>query len=120
MARTKVTPKKGERGGETRVLRIRAAVQIGGKERRPPSPVHPSPPPQEAPPGTAEIMGRIVEAEQLEGVGRLPSSLPTQWVAQMAAEARPSTLGGEEAVSRKLQLTMGGKAPQKEFLQARK
>ena len=56
-------------------------------------------------------MRRITEAEQLEGVGRLPSSLPTQQVAQMAADAGPSMLGGEETVRRKLQLTVGGKAP---------
>ena len=37
----------------------------------------------------------------------------------MAAEARPSVLG-EELVKRKLHPTMGGKAPQKEFLKARK
>ena len=37
----------------------------------------------------------------------------------MAAEARPSPLG-EELVRRKLCPTMGGKAPQKEFLKARK
>ena len=37
----------------------------------------------------------------------------------MAAEARPSALG-EELVRRKLHPTVGGKAPQKEFLKARK
>ena len=36
----------------------------------------------------------------------------------MAVEAGPSTLGREEQARRKLWLTMGGKAPQKEFLQA--
>ena len=38
----------------------------------------------------------------------------------MAVEAGPSALGQEEPVRRKLQPTMGGKAPQKEFLQAGK
>ena len=38
----------------------------------------------------------------------------------MAAEARPSMLGREEPARMNLQLTMGGKAPQKEFLQAGK
>ena len=38
----------------------------------------------------------------------------------MAAEAGPSMSGKEETVRRKFQLTMGGKAPQKEFLQAGK
>ena len=36
----------------------------------------------------------------------------------MAVEAGPSKLGGEEPVRRKLQPTAGGKALQKEFLQA--
>ena len=61
----------------------------------------------------------VEEARQLENVGRLPSSLPTQQLAQMAVEARPSTLG-EEPVWRKLQPTVGGKAPWKEFLWAGK
>ena len=38
----------------------------------------------------------------------------------MTADARPSTLGGEEPARRKLHLTVGGKAPWKEFLKARK
>ena len=46
--------------------------------------------------------------------------MPTQQLAQMAAEAGPSASGEEEPVRRKLQPTMGGKAPQKEFLQAGK
>ena len=62
-------------------------------------------------------MRKIAEAEQLEGVGRSSSSLLTCQLAQMAAEARPSMSDKEEAARRKLQPTMGGKAPQKEFLQ---
>ena len=62
----------------------------------------------------------VEEARQLEDVGRSLSSLPTWQLAQMAAEAGPSALGKEEPVRRKLQTTMGGKAPQKEFLQAGK
>ena len=65
-------------------------------------------------------MRSIAEAEQLEGVGRYSLSLLTQQLAQMAAEARPSKLGEEEPVRRKIQPTVGGKAPQKEFLQAGK
>ena len=61
----------------------------------------------------------VEEARWLEDVGRSLSSLPTQQLAQMAAEARPSALG-EELVRRKLCPTVGGKAPQKEFLMARK
>ena len=62
----------------------------------------PPPPAKEAPPQAEDIMKWIVEAEQLEGVGRSPSSLLTQQLAQMAVEAGPSTLGGEEPVRRKL------------------
>ena len=54
----------------------------------------------------------------MEGVGQSPLSLPTQQLAQMAVEARPSKLGGEEPTYKKLQPTVGGKAPQKEFLHA--
>ena len=61
----------------------------------------------------------VEETRWLEDVGRSPSLLPTQQLAQMAAEARPSA-SGEEPVRRKLQPTVGGKAPQKEFLQAGK
>ena len=65
-------------------------------------------------------MRRIAEAEQLEGVGRSPLLWPTQQLSHMAAEAGPSKLGEEEAVRKKLKPTVGGKAPQKEFLQAGK
>ena len=61
-----------------------------------------------------------VEAEQLEEVGRSLESSPTWQLAQMAVEAGPSTSGGEELARRKLWLTVGGKAPWKEFLKARK
>ena len=108
MARTKVTPRKGDKGGKTRILRTRAVVYAEGKERRSLSPVHPPSPAQEAPLEAGKIMRRITEAEHLEGVGRSPSSLLTQ---QLAAEARPSMLGREEPVRRKVQPTMGGKAP---------
>ena len=119
MARTKVTPRKGEKG-VTLVLRTRVAVCIGEKENRPSSPIHPPSPPQEAPPEAGEIMRRIAEAEQLEVVGRSPSLLPTRKLAQMAAEAGPSKLGGEALAHKKLHPTVGGKTPQKEFLQAGK
>ena len=61
----------------------------------------------------------VEDARGLEEVGRSPSSLPTQQLAQMAAEAGPS-VSGEEPVKRKLCPTMGGKAPWKEFLKAGK
>ena len=92
----------------------------GGDKRKealvtdaPPTPV------KEAPQQAEEIMHWIADGEQLEGVGRSPSSSPTLQLAQMAVEAGPSTLG-KETVRRKLQLTMGGKGPWKEFLQAGK
>ena len=66
-----------------------------------------------------EAERQVEEARWLEEVGRSPLSLPTQQLAQMAAEARPSALG-EEPVRRKLCPTVGGKAPQKEFLKAGK
>ena len=61
----------------------------------------------------------VEEARLLEEVGRSPSLSPTQQLAQMATEARPSVLG-EEPAKRKLCPTMGGKAPWKEFLKAGK
>ena len=59
----------------------------------------------------------VEEARWLEEVGQSPLSSPTQQLAQMAVEAGPSALG-EEPAKRKLCPTMGGKAPQKEFLKA--
>ena len=78
----------------------------------------PSPAP-DTPPRLEEIMKRIAEANQLEQEGRSPQSLLTWQLAQMAAEARPSTLGGEDLAQKKLHPTMGGKAPKKEFLKTR-
>ena len=124
MARTKVMPKK-EREGR-RVLRMKEDREnIAKKGRWPPSLVHhPSPARKSSP--TREVEKTLEEAErwveetrQLEEVGRSLSLLPAQQLAQMAAEARPSVLG-EEPVKRKLCPTMGGKAPQKEFLKTGK
>ena len=99
---------------------MRAVIKVEETWRRPSSPVHPPTLAKEAPPWAEDIMQRIIEVEQLEGVGRLPLLLPTQQLAQMAGEARPSMLGREEPARRKLQPTMGGKAPKNEFLQAGK
>ena len=99
--------------------------RIAKKGRRPTSPVHhPSTARKPSPMREVEKMLEeaerwVEEARQLEDVGRSLSSLPTQQLAQMAVEAGPSALG-EEPVRRKLYPTMGGKAPQKEFLMARK
>ena len=54
------------------------------------------------------------------GVGRSPLSLLNRQLAQMVVEVGPSMSGGEEQARKKLQPTMGGKAPQKEFLKAGK
>ena len=62
----------------------------------------PPTPAKEAPLQAEDIMKWIAEAEQLEGVGRSPSLLPTQQLAEMATEAGPSKLGEEEQVRRKL------------------
>ena len=72
----------------------------------------------QTPPGAEEIMKRIAEVEWLEEVGMLPQSLLTQQFAQMAAEAGPSMLGGKKPARKKLQHTMGSKAPWKEFFKA--
>ena len=121
MVRTKVTPRKGERGGKIRVLRMRTVMMMAGKWRRPPpSLVAPPSQAREAPPKAEEILQKIEEVGQLEEVGRSLLSLPTQQLAKMAVEARPSKLGGEEPPHKKLQPTMGGKAPWKEFLQTGK
>ena len=85
---------------------------------------HPSPAKKPSPTREEEKMLEeperwVEEARWLEDVGRSPSSLPTQQLAQMAAEAGPSALG-EKPVGRKLCPTVGDKAPQKEFLKAGK
>ena len=51
-------------------------------------------------------------------VGWPLSSSRTQQLVQMAVEAGPSKSGSEEPACKKLQPTMGGKAPQKKFLWA--
>ena len=118
MARTKVMPKKGEKG-RMKILQMRAVVHAE-KWEGPSSPVHPPSPAPQTSPREEEIMRWIAEVEWPEGVGRLPQLLLTQQLVQMAVEARPSTLGGEELARKKLQPTMGGKAPWKEFLKASK
>ena len=119
MARTKVTPKKGEKGG-TKILNTWAVGLATRQPHRPSSPVHPPSPAQETPPGPKEITKWIVEAEWLEEVMRSPQLLLTWQLAQMAAEARPSTSSGEETARKKLWPTVGGKVPRKEFLKAGK
>ena len=118
---------EGERSEQARRSRwlARQARKEEKKEKKPPSPVHyPSPakrpsPMREVAQMLEEMVRWVEEAGQLEEVGRSPSSLPTQQLAQMAAEAGQSA-SGEEPAQRKLHPTVGGKAPQKEFLKAGK
>ena len=67
-----------------------------------PAPAEPPVPDVEAPQTLVERDRRRAEAEKLEEVGRLPESSPTQQLAQMATEARPSLLGWEKLARRKL------------------
>ena len=112
--------KKGERGEVG--APVEGGVERAGSQRKEaPSPVHhPSParkpsPMREVEMTLEEAERQVAEARWLEDVGWSLLSSPTQQLAQMAVEARPSALG-EEPVWRKLQPTVGGKAPQKEFL----
>ena len=115
MTRKKLTPKK-EREGKTVLRKREEWVRMAKKGRRPPSPVHhPSParkpsPMREVEKTVEEAKRWVEEASQLEEVGQSPSLLPTQQLAQMAAEAGPS-VSEEELAKGKLYPTMGGKAP---------
>ena len=80
-------PKKAR--GERRVLQMKEDREgIARKGRRPPSPVHnPSParkpsPTREVEKTLEEVEKQAEEARQLENMGRSPSSLPTQQLAQ--------------------------------------
>ena len=92
MVRTKLTPQKPRR--ERKVLhQMEEREELATRGRRPPSPVH-HPSPAKKPSPTREEEKRLEEADrqveearQLEDVGRSPSSLPTQQLVQMAAEA---------------------------------
>ena len=59
-----------------------------------PSPAKSSLPTREVEQVLEEMMKWVEEASRLEAVGRSPSSSLTQQLAQMAAEAGPSALGG--------------------------
>ena len=111
MARTKITPRKGEKG---KPKKVKTRVEVHVQPEEPPVPE------VEAPPTPSEMERRRAEAERLEELGRLLESSLTQQLAQMAVEARPSMLGREEPPRRNLQLTMVGKASWMEFLQAGK
>ena len=101
----KVTPKKEETGSM-----IKGCQEGPGRERmEAPSPIHHPSPAKEPLPGREEVKkqveeveNRVKEARQLEDVARSLSSLLTQQLAQMAAEAGPATSGQEELARRML------------------
>ena len=127
MARTKLTLRKREKGGKRWVLRLREVRRaLAEKGWRPPSPMHhPSPakepsPMREVEKQMEEAEKQVEEARRLKDVGRSPSSSqPNSWPRWLQRPG-PSMAGQEEPVRRKLQPTIRGKAPQKEFLQAGK
>ena len=92
-------------------------MEVHTQTQEPSTPVDPPAPTQEPQLDQEEMRRRVMEAEWLEEVGTLPGSSPTWQLAQMAVEARPSTLGREEPAHKKFWPTVGGKAPWKEFLQ---
>ena len=100
MARTKLTPKKGKEERKV-LLPKKDREELAARGRRPPSLVH-HPSPARKPSPTREVEKMVEEAERWveearwsEDVGRSPLLLPTQQLAQMAAEARPSALREE-------------------------
>ena len=123
MVTTKKTPRMGE-GKWALQVSTRAEVHVEAQE--PPALADcPVPERETSPvwcelPTQSELEKRVEEVERLGEVRSSPESSPTQKLAQMGGEDRPSTLGGEEPARRKLQPTMGGKAPKKEFLRAGK
>ena len=73
----------------------------------PPVLAEPPVPDVEASPTLSEIERRRAEAETLEEVGRSLELSLTQQLDQMAAEAGPSMLGGEDTARRKLMTDHG-------------
>ena len=117
MARTKVTPHKGEKD-DRRQVRMRAEMYAQSQPQRPPTLVDPPAPAQETPPDQDKIRRKVAEVEWFEEAGRLPQLSISQQLAQMATEAGPSMLGGKEPARKKFYPTVGEKAPRKEFLKA--
>ena len=107
MARMKLTPKKGKE--ERKVLQPKKdREELAARGRRPLSPVH-YPSPARKPSPAREVEKMLEEAERgveearwLEDVGRSPLSLPTQQLAQIAAEASPSGFGGGASLAETL------------------
>ena len=73
MARTKITPRKGDKE-KTKKVKTRAEVHV---EPEPPALTEPPAPDVEAHPTLSEMERRRAEVEKLEEVGRLPESSPT-------------------------------------------
>ena len=82
------------KGREEHGWKVQTWAQVQA-QLAPPAPVLETPPSQE------EIMKRVEEVEQLGHAGRSLESSPAQQLAQMAVEAGPSTLGGEEPAHKK-------------------
>ena len=117
MAQVKVTRRKGKQR-KARKVKTWAEVHVAPTE--PPAWVELPVPTDEAPPTPGEVERRRVEARKLEEVRRSLELSPTKQLAQMTTEAGPSMSEGEEQARKKLWPIVGGKAPRKEFLKARK
>ena len=74
----------------------------------------------EAPPTLGEIERRRAEGEKLEEVGEVARVITYPTVGPDGCRGWAIYIRWGELARRKLQPTMGGKAPQKEFLKARK
>ena len=99
MARMKKMPWMGE-GWKALEIKTWTEVHVAPVEL--PALAEPPAPDLEAPHTLGETERRRVEVEKLEEVGRSTELSSTQQLFQMAAEARPSTLGGEGPARRKL------------------
>ena len=119
MERTKVMPHKGEGKREVEMMQKKVSMRRGVKIRistchstGTPLPVHPHCQHQKPLWDQKKYWNELQRQSSL-GRWRSPQSLPTQQLAQMAAEAGTSTLDGEEPAPKKLHPTVGGKAPRK-------
>ena len=74
MARTKVTPQKGE---DKRGWKVKTQAQVHTEAQELPVPVDPPMPEDQEAPTQSELERRIEEAEKLGEVGRSPELLPT-------------------------------------------
>ena len=119
MARTKLTPRKGERGGEKRVLQLRTVRMIlADKGRRPPSPVHPHPQLKRLHQRQKRWRSEWKRQSSWRGWGSHHHGHPpgswSKWL------QRPNHLSqvGRDLLTRSFDLPWEAKPPKKEFLQA--